>query len=64
MRPESDGNRPLTIPAIAGCCGGFVVIGTLQALYGPAIPAFLCTLAVACTALSAWLRRATRASSS
>ena len=40
MRPASDGNRPLTIPAIAGCCGGFVVIGTLQALYGPAIPAF------------------------
>ena len=26
--------------ALAGSCGGFVVIGALQALYGPAIPAF------------------------
>lgn len=39
-RSVSGGNGPLTIPAIAGCCGGFVVIGALQALYGPAIPAF------------------------
>ena len=39
-RSVSGGNGPLTIPAIAGCCGGFVLIGALQALYGPAIPAF------------------------
>jgi MFS transporter, FHS family, glucose/mannose:H+ symporter len=39
-RPVTGGNGPLTIPAIAGCCGGFVLIGALQALYGPAIPAF------------------------
>jgi hypothetical protein len=39
-RPASGAPRLLTTPAIAGCCGGFVVLGTLQALYGPAIPAF------------------------
>jgi MFS transporter, FHS family, glucose/mannose:H+ symporter len=31
--------RLLTRTAVAGCCAGFVVIGGLQALYGPAIPA-------------------------
>ena len=40
-RRAASGAPPLlTTPAIAGCCGGFVVLGTLQALYGPAIPAF------------------------
>jgi MFS transporter, FHS family, glucose/mannose:H+ symporter len=39
-RRPADGPRLLTPSAVAGCCGGFVVLGTLQALYGPAIPAF------------------------
>ena len=40
-RPPADGvPRPMTRTAVAGCCGGFVVLGTLQALYGPAVPAF------------------------
>jgi fucose permease len=49
--------RPLTRTAVAGCCAGFVVIGALQALYGPAIPAirsrFGVTPAVAGLGLSA-----------
>jgi fucose permease len=32
--------KPLTRIALIGSCAGFVVIGGLQALYGPAIPAF------------------------
>lgn len=32
--------RLLTRTAVAGSCAGFVLIGMLQALYGPAIPAF------------------------
>jgi FHS family glucose/mannose:H+ symporter-like MFS transporter len=39
-RPAPDEPRPLTRVALVGSCGGFVVIGVLQSLYGPAIPAF------------------------
>jgi fucose permease len=31
--------RLMTRTAVAGCCAGFVVLGALQAFYGPAIPA-------------------------
>jgi MFS transporter, FHS family, glucose/mannose:H+ symporter len=34
-----EGPRLVTRTAVVGCCAGFVVIGGLQALYGPAIPA-------------------------
>jgi MFS transporter, FHS family, glucose/mannose:H+ symporter len=39
-RPVPNQPKPLTRVALAGSCAGFVVIGGLQALYGPAIPAF------------------------
>jgi MFS transporter, FHS family, glucose/mannose:H+ symporter len=39
-RPADNQPRPLTRVALVGSCAGFVVIGGLQALYGPAIPAF------------------------
>ena len=39
-RPAPHDPRPLTRVALAGSCAGFVVIGVLQSLYGPAIPAF------------------------
>jgi fucose permease len=46
-RPSADNQpRPLTRIALAGSCAGFVVIGGLQALYGPAIPAFRATFGV------------------
>src|SRR4030088_3357241 len=49
--------RLLTRTAVAGCCAGFVVIGALQALYGPAMRAvrarFGVTPAVAGLGLSA-----------
>ncbi|MFD8410256.1 MFS transporter [Streptomyces sp. NPDC059650] len=38
-RPEVPGSRLLGPVAIAASCAAFVVIGALQALYGPAIPA-------------------------
>jgi FHS family glucose/mannose:H+ symporter-like MFS transporter len=45
-RIAPDQPRPLTRFALVGCCAGFVVIGTVQALYGPAIPAFRATFGV------------------
>ena len=45
-RPAAVEPRPLTRVALAGSCAGFVVIGVLQSLYGPAIPAFRATFAV------------------
>jgi MFS transporter, FHS family, glucose/mannose:H+ symporter len=39
-QPAPQQSKPLTRIALAGSCAGFVVIGGLQALYGPAIPAF------------------------
>jgi MFS transporter, FHS family, glucose/mannose:H+ symporter len=39
-RPAPDQPAPLSRIALAGCCAGFVLIGVMQALYGPAIPAF------------------------
>ena len=39
-RPAPNQPKPLTRVALTGSCAGFVVIGGLQALYGPAIPAF------------------------
>ena len=39
-RPARDRSGPLTVVALIGSCAGFVVIGAMQALYGPAIPAF------------------------
>jgi hypothetical protein len=39
-RPARNRSGPLTVVALAGSCAGFVVIGAMQALYGPAIPAF------------------------
>ncbi|HEY2239509.1 MAG TPA: MFS transporter [Streptosporangiaceae bacterium] len=39
-RPAPNQPKPLTRIALIGSCAGFVVIGGLQALYGPAIPAF------------------------
>ncbi len=45
-RPAPAEPRPLTRVALAGSCAGFVVIGVLQSLYGPAIPAFRAKFAV------------------
>jgi FHS family glucose/mannose:H+ symporter-like MFS transporter len=39
-RPARNRSGPLTVVALIGSCAGFVVIGAMQALYGPAIPAF------------------------
>jgi fucose permease len=39
-RPARHRPGPLTMVALIGSCAGFVVIGAMQALYGPAIPAF------------------------
>jgi FHS family glucose/mannose:H+ symporter-like MFS transporter len=44
--PADNQPRPLTKIALAGSCAGFVVIGGLQALYGPAIPSFRATFGV------------------
>src|ERR1700744_5836852 len=38
--PTGKPSAPLTPVALAGCCAAFVLIGAMQALYGPAIPAF------------------------
>jgi MFS transporter, FHS family, glucose/mannose:H+ symporter len=38
--PAGKPSAPLTPVALAGCCAAFVLIGAMQALYGPAIPAF------------------------
>ncbi|HEY0717717.1 MAG TPA: MFS transporter [Streptosporangiaceae bacterium] len=44
--PSDDQSRPLTRVALTGSCAGFVVIGGLQALYGPAIPSFRATFGI------------------
>ncbi len=36
---EAPGTRIFTAPAVVASCVGFVLIGALQAFYGPAIPA-------------------------
>jgi fucose permease len=45
-RPAPNRSGPLTTVALIGSCAGFVIIGAMQALYGPAIPAFRATFGV------------------
>jgi fucose permease len=45
-RPARNRPGPLSAVALIGSCAGFVVIGAMQALYGPAIPAFRATFGV------------------
>jgi MFS transporter, FHS family, glucose/mannose:H+ symporter len=45
-RPARNRPGPLSAVALIGSCAGFVVLGAMQALYGPAIPAFRATFGV------------------